>query len=525
MSEQSQVALEATGLAKSFGVTRALRSCSLRLLAGEVHALMGENGSGKSTLVKILTGVHAPDSGSLRAGSAAVRFAGPAAAVRAGVLAVHQEVLVVGPRSVLENVWLGADGVFRRTVPEAAKRAGAAAVLGELLERVPALDTPVERLSLSERQACVIARALVRDPKVLILDEATSALDVATRDRLFAAVARRTAAGMAVLFVSHRMDEVDAIADRVSVLRSGESVATLEAHQAGTAELVRLMTGAEHLTAAPGEALAHRSGPPADAPVVLRVRDLRLRPGAEPVDVEVRAGELVGLAGLEGHGQDAFVRALWQGPPGAGAVLRVEDGTETEIRSERRAAAAGIGYVPRDRRADALFGSLSIRENFAAATLRRDTRGGLLSRASARARFAPYRSSLRIRMGRESDPITTLSGGNQQKVVIARWLARDPRVLLLNDPTRGVDIGAKRDIYALLAELTGRGVAVVMLSTEVDEHIELMDRVLVFREGGLSATLPRAALTRRSLVAAFFGRGAGTAATSLSSTQPTDGAA
>jgi ABC-type sugar transport system ATPase subunit len=341
---------------------------------------------------------------------------------------------------------------------------------------------------------------------------------VATRDRLFAAVARRKATGISVLFVSHRMDEVDAIADRVSVLRSGESVATLEAKEATTAELVRLMTGAEHLTGATADGLAHRAAPDADAPVLLRVRGLRLVPEAEPVDFELRAGEVVGLAGLEGHGQDAFIKALWEGPPGEGSVLRTQDaagagagagvgtGVETEIRSEQRAAAAGIGYVPRDRRAEALFGTMSIRENFAAATLRQDGRLGLISRRSALARFAPYRARLKIRMGRESDPITSLSGGNQQKVVIARWLARDPRVLLLNDPTRGVDIGAKRDIYALLDDLTRRGVAVVMLSTEVDEHIELMDRVLVFREGSLSATLPRAELTRQSLVAAFFGR-------------------
>ncbi|MFC1401014.1 MULTISPECIES: sugar ABC transporter ATP-binding protein [Streptacidiphilus] len=509
MNEQSQAerpaVLEAAGLAKAFGATRALRSCSLRMPAGEVHALMGENGSGKSTLVKILTGVHAPDSGTLTVDGRPVRFGGPAAAIRAGVMAVYQEVLVVGPRSVLENVWLGADGVFRRRVAEADKRSRAAAVLAELLEQVPDLDTPVEQLSLSDRQACGIARALVRGPKVLILDEATSALDVATRDRLFRAVARRKAEGMSVLFVSHRMDEVDAIADRVSVLRSGESVVTLDAAEATTAELVRLMTGSEHLAGASAADVAGRAPDPA-APVLLRAAGVRLHPGAEPVDFELRAGEVVGLAGLEGHGQDAFIKALWEGPPGEGSVLRTVDGTGAPIRSEQQAAAAGIGYVPRDRRAEALFGTMSIRENFSAATLRQDRRSGLLSRRAAQERFAPYRSALKIRMGRGSDPVSTLSGGNQQKVVIARWLARDPQVLLLNDPTRGVDIGAKRDIYALLAELTARGVAVVMLSTEVDEHIELMDRVLVFREGALSATLTRAELTRQSLVAAFFGR-------------------
>jgi ABC-type sugar transport system ATPase subunit len=493
-------ALRVQDVAKAFGATQALRSCSFELRQGEIHALVGENGSGKSTLVKILAGVHRPDDGTIQVGGLTMTgLRNPRAALDAGVATVFQEVLVVGAQSVLDNVWLGADGVFRERVPKDVKRRRAAEVLTELLGTEPELDAPVETLSLSDRQACGIARALVREPRVLVLDEATSALDIATRDRLFAMIARLREDGTATIFISHRMDEIEEVCDRITVLRSGETVTTLPRAEADGDLLVRLMTGAGRLTA----------GAPTEERVLgetaLRVRGLRLRPEAKPIDLEVRAGELVGLAGLEGHGQDAFLRALWEGPPLSGEVLRVGDGREVPVRSRTQAAAHGIAYVPRDRRGEALFGPLSVAENFSVVTMRRDLRGGLLSHRGAAHRLAPYIDRLGIRLSAGTDPITTLSGGNQQKVIMARWLATDPRVLLLNDPTRGVDLGAKRDLYALLTGLATDGVATVMLSTEVDEHIELMDRVLVFREGEVCAEIPRDGLNRHALVSSFFG--------------------
>jgi ribose transport system ATP-binding protein/rhamnose transport system ATP-binding protein len=233
---------------------------------------------------------------------------------------------------------------------------------------------------------------------------------------------------------------------------------------------------------------------------------MRLRPAAPPIEFSLRAGELVGLAGLEGHGQDGFLRALRGSGAYEGEVVRLRDGVAIAVRSPRQAAASGIAYVPRERRAEAIFDSLSVRENFAMPTLRLDTRAGLLRPRSSQRRFTEYVQRLGIKVGHAGDRITMLSGGNQQKVVVARWLAANPRILLLNDPTRGVDASAKRDLYELLARLTAEGVAVVMLSTELDELVELMDRVLVFREQGVFAELPRAAVTREALVAAFFGR-------------------
>jgi len=462
--------LTVEGLAKSFGPTRALRACSLELRAGEVHALMGENGSGKSTLVKILAGVHRPDEGRILLAEDPVAPRGPRGAITSGVATVFQEVQCVSRQSVLDNLWLGTDGVVRRArgaglAPEE-RRARAGQVLTRLLGTCPDLDAPAGSLSLSERQTLAIARSLLRDPRVLILDEATSALDVATRDRLFGACRELTGQGGAVLFISHRMDEVEQIADRVTVLRSGESVGTLEREHADIATLVHLMTGGETLVQSEG---AER---PAPGTVVLAGQGLNLR-----------AGEIVGLAGLEGQGQDEYIRSL----------------------SSSSAAGGTVAYVARDRREESIFPPLSIRENFTASTLARDARAGLISTAQARERFAEYRERLKIRLGRDSDAITTLSGGNQQKVVIARALAGGPEVLLLNDPTRGIDIGAKHDVYALLRDLVASGMAIVMLSTEVDEHLELMDRVVVFREGRPAAELERESLTRAALVTEFFG--------------------
>jgi ABC-type sugar transport system ATPase subunit/ribose/xylose/arabinose/galactoside ABC-type transport system permease subunit len=462
--------LTVEGLAKSFGPTKALRACSLELRAGEVHALMGENGSGKSTLVKILAGVHRADQGRIELAGSPVAPRDPRAAIGSGVATVFQEVNCVPGQSVLDNLWLGTDGVVRRArgagLDPEERRARAGQVLTELLGTCPDLDAPAGSLSLSERQALAIARSLLRDPRVLILDEATSALDVATRDRLFAACRGLTARGGAVLFISHRMDEVEQIAERVTVLRSGESVGTLTRDQADIATLVHLMTGGETLVQA---GVAERPSP---GDVVLAGDGLNLR-----------AGEIVGLAGLEGQGQDEYLRAL-RGLAGPGTR---------------------VGYVARDRREESIFPPLSIRENFTASTLRQDTRAGLISTSRGRERFNGYRDRLKIRLGKDSDAITTLSGGNQQKVVIARALAGDPRVLLLNDPTRGIDIGAKHDVYALLRDLAASGLAIVMLSTEVDEHLELMGRVLVFREGAPAAEVAREDLTRAALVTEFFG--------------------
>jgi len=306
-----------------------------------------------------------------------------------------------------------------------------------------------------------------------------------------------------VIFISHRMDEIEEIGDRVTVLRSGVTVSTLNRGAATARQLVELMTGQEHLVAQKrGDDAAER----VRDTVVLQTHGVRVRPGSAPIDVEVRAGELVGLAGLEGHGQDRFLRILGGVvAPEEGEVVCRTDRKQTSIRSARDAVRNKVVYVPRDRRTESIFESRSVLDNFALPTQNRDRRAGIVLTTRSERRFRDYVRSLKIVVGRSRGLITTLSGGNQQKVVTGRWLAANPAVLLLNDPTRGVDIGAKGDIYQVLLDVARAGVAVVMLSTEVDEHIELMDRVLVFREGELTAEIRRADATRQRLVASFFG--------------------
>jgi ABC-type sugar transport system ATPase subunit len=498
-----EVVLRVTGMAKRFGSTEALRDCSFELRRGEVHAILGENGSGKSTLVKILAGVHRPDAGLIELwGTEHKRIASPQAAIQEGIVTVFQEVLVVGLRTVLDNVWLGADGLVRKQTTESHKRARAREVLGELLEEVPDLDQPARGLPLSVRQACCIARALVREPRIVILDESTSALDVAARDSLFRILARLKEAGGSAIFISHRMDEIEEIGDRVTVLRSGVSVATVNRGTATPRDLIELMTGQEHLVR---EAREDDTLERVREQIVLSARGVRVRVDAEPIDFEVRAGELVGLAGLEGHGQDRFLRILGGvAPPEEGDVICSTRSREVSIRSARDAVRNGVVYVPRDRRTESIFESRSVLDNFALPTQKRDSALGIISTRRTSRRFRDYVQRLRIVTARNRNLITTLSGGNQQKVVTARWLAANPAVLLLNDPTRGVDFGAKRDIYQVLLDVARAGVAVVMLSTEVDEHLELMDRILVFREAAVALEIKRGEATRRRLVASFF---------------------
>lgn len=501
VSGETAIVLAVKELAKTYGSTQALRSCSLALKAGEVHAVVGENGSGKSTMVKIITGVTQPDDGLINiGGTVRPSFRNPRESINAGIFGIFQNMMVVPTRSVLENLWLGFDSGLTRRLTAQEQRARGAAALEELLGKVPNLDTEAGLLPLSEIQALGIVRALLREPRVLILDEATSALDIATRDRLFLILKRIVSTGTAGLFISHRMDEIEEIGDVITVMRAGETVATVERGEASTADIVTMMAGAEREAAeqsrARHEAAGHQPQP------VISTRGLILSDGAPPIDQTITAGELVGVAGLEGHGQERFLQVLAGARPASGTVVR---GGETVVRSRKHGNALGIAYVPRDRQTAGIFESLSISDNFAIGTVAEDRRLGLLTRARTRVRLKEYIGSLKIRLRDPADPISTLSGGNQQKVILARWLAARPRVLLLDDPTRGIDPGAKRDLYDLLATLTASGMAVVMVSTDIDELVELTDRVLVFREGTVYSELPHDGLTRNALVASFFG--------------------
>lgn len=485
------------GVAKAFGETQALRDCDLVVRSGTVHAVIGENGSGKSTLVKILTGVVQPDAGTLTIDGREVRFGNPADARTAGVAATFQEILVLEELSLLDNLWLGQDGLLRFRIPAERRWNEAASTMRELTGTAPNLRVKVADLDLGTRQAAVIARSLLLQPRLLILDEATAALDIAVRDRLFTALRSRVAAGLAVLFITHKMDEIAALADEVTVLRSGESVATLRAAEATPGRMLALMSGRTEsvrvVTVAAGRGTT-----------ALTATDLRLAPTAAPFDLDIAAGEILGLSGLEGHGADHFAQIAGGFLSAAGGALIAADGAL--LAGPRAFARHGIAYVPRDRKREGIFAPLSIADNFAIATIGQYSRAGLLDDRRIAAAREPLFSRLGVRYGRLANAITSLSGGNQQKVILARMLALKPKVLVLNDPTRGVDLATKRDIYGMLDELAGAGVAVVIHSTEIEELLSVCHRVAVFHGATLFRVFGQDELSREALVAGLFGR-------------------
>jgi ABC-type sugar transport system ATPase subunit len=485
------------GVSKRFGATQALVDGDLHLRPGEIHTLLGENGSGKSTLVKIMGGVHRADSGSVTMDGVPISSRSPRAAMDLGIATVFQEVLTAGSQSVIENVWLGSHGTFRRSLPRTEQRSIARDVLTRIAGDLP-LDLPAGQLSLSERQSLCIARALVRKPKVLILDESTASLDVSSRDRLFIEMRRLAAEGTSILFISHRMDEVAEVSDRVTVLRSGRTVSSVDGSELSIDRLITDMTGDPSHNAA-------RRKPHEPGEMILQGSAIRLSPQSAPVEFELRAGEIVGLAGLEGHGQDQFIRRLAGVAAGPGQVERLLPEGPSAL-TQRNGGALGVAYLPRERRGESLFETMSIRENFALPTLGMHRRGGLLDTRGIAKKFEAFAQLLSLRFGNGNDAISTLSGGNQQKVLLARWLATDPQVLLLNDPTRGVDIGTKREIYTILDRLSATGMSIVVLSSEVEELVDLADRVLVFRDQTVFAEIAHPGLSTESIVAAYFGQ-------------------
>jgi ABC-type sugar transport system ATPase subunit len=490
-----------TSLRRSFGETIALADCSFEVVPGEIHAVVGENGSGKSTLIKILSGILRQNGGELHWQGEVAQFRDPRAAQRAGIATVFQETLVLEARSVRDNVVLGLDGVFRREAGPAGEIAQVRQALDTLGLTGLDTETPLGALSLAQRQGVTIARALLRPWRLLILDEATSALDIAARDRLFEALRKFRAEGRSILFVSHRMDEILGLADRSTVLRSGRSVATLAARDSSANKLLELMSTREEARAAEGDATVkerHALGAPA-----LTVRDAQLRVDGPSIDLAIRAGEIVGLAGLEGQGQVAFLESV------AGLRRLLRGSIETSsgpVQSFAGAACAGIAYLPRDRKTEGIFAPLSVLDNLTISSLRRFARLGVLRAAPRRAAADSVTAQTHLVSGRLAAPISSLSGGNQQKALIARLLATKPKALVLNDPMRGVDLGAKQDIYAVLQDFARLGGAVLLLSTELAELCLLCDRVAVFHEDAMFATVERDALNAQTLIAAMFGQ-------------------
>lgn len=478
--------IEFVNISKAFGGVHALRGVSLSIARGECHALMGENGAGKSTLGKVLAGIHQPDSGEVRIDGGALHLKSPADAARAGIGMVHQELAFCPDLSVAENLSMGAYPRRGFFVDRTAMRAKAR----ELLQRIGItldVDQPMRRLSTAQEQMVQIASAVGTGARILVFDEPTSSLSEAESQALFRLIENLKAAGVTIIYVSHRMPEVFRLSDAISVLRDGQYVGTLK--RGGDAwddvtrdDVVRMMIGRE-LAAAPPTVRREFGS------VMLRVDALSRAGRFEDVTFDIRAGEILGFAGLVGSGRSEIAQAVFGLDAAAQGVVRVA-GAELR-RCVRAAMAAGVGLVPEDRKRQGLVLMDSGRMNFALPSLQRFSRAGFVRRAIERQEAVQLFERLRVKTPSLEAPVQSMSGGNQQKVVIAKWLARGGNVLIVDEPTRGVDVGAKAAIHELLRALAAQGLAIMLISSELPEVLALSDRIVVMREGRQIATLSR----------------------------------
>lgn len=475
--------LEVSGIGKSFPGVRALHDVGFSVAPGEVVAVLGENGAGKSTLMKILAGVQTPDAGTIRVEGREVTIGSVSEGLAHGIALIHQELNLATNLGIGANLFLGREPGRWGWIDEKEIAARSRVLLGRVgLDLDP--GTPVGELSIGRQQLVEIAKALATEARLLIMDEPTSSLSQAEAERLFEVVRELRASGVSILYISHRLAEVIELADRAVVLRDGEKAGELAAGEITHENIVRLMVGRELSQFYP-----HRPQPPGE--VVLSVEGLRTSAHPRhPVDLTVRAGEIVGLSGLIGAGRTELLETLFGIRPAAGGRIVVE-GVERSIDDPTTAIAAGLALVPEDRKQQGLILEFAVSENLSLTMIARDQRAGFLNAAAERDLADTMIRDLRIRTPSAAQVVRYLSGGNQQKVVLGKWLAIKPRVLLLDEPTRGVDIGAKQEIYAIMEQLAASGVAILFVSSELEEIIGMSDRVLVMHEGRIAGELRR----------------------------------
>ncbi len=494
----TETILRMTHISKSFAGVHALRDVQLELRPGEVHALLGENGAGKSTLVKVITGVHQPDAGEIELNGQPVRFADPRDANTRGIAAIYQELSIFPDLDIAENIFAGRRPTlagrmvdWRRMYREAERLLGA---LGVRLD----LKTKARYLSIAQQQMVEIARALSVNARILIMDEPTSALTLSEVADLFRIVRRLRDDGVAVLFISHRLEELFEIADKVTVLRDGAYVDTLEMNgpngRLSADELIRLMVGRTVKDLFPKK----------DVPfgeVALRVSHLSRRGVFDDVSFELRRGEILGVAGLVGAGRTDVAKAIFGVEPATSGTIEI-DGRVVKIADPAQAMAFGLAYVPEDRQHHGLVPPMDISDNVTLPVLPHYTRYGWL--ADGNARQASYDAALRMEVKATSvwQKVRELSGGNQQKVVLAKWLSTNPHILILDEPTRGIDVGTKAAVHSLMSELAGQGIAILMISSELPEVLGMSDRILVMREGRVTGHFQRQEATQEKIMAA-----------------------
>ncbi|MDQ6435537.1 sugar ABC transporter ATP-binding protein [Mesorhizobium sp. LHD-90] len=486
------------GISKRYGGVRALENADLPVTAGRIHAILGENGAGKSTLIKVMAGVVAPDEGRMLMDGREVRFSSPADANAAGIACIFQELSLIPDLSVADNIAISDPprrfGLIdrraqRRIAEEALARAGASDIHPRTL---------VKDLPLSRRQMVEIAKALARNPRILILDEATSALTATDVTKVFSVLKRLRAEGLALLYISHRMHEIAELADECTVFRNGRKVATYQAGTRTDTEVIEMMIGREYSNVFPPKPAraATAETPP------LELKKLGWTGRLRDISLTVGRGEVVGLGGLDGQGQRELLLALFGVLRGCTGEVLV-DGKPVSISSPAAARKRGVGMalIPEDRKTEGLMLPMTVRENLSFAVLDRISRAGIIDHAEENRLIDEMVKLLAIKTAGVDIPVGALSGGNQQKVVIAKWLMRQPRIILLNDPTRGIDVGTKQELYQLLRRLADAGASILFYSTDYDELIGCCDRVLVLYDGRVVRTLEGDGITEHALIA------------------------
>ncbi len=497
-----------TNVHKTFGVTRALDGVSFSARCGEIHAIVGGNGCGKSTLAKVISGVLPIDSGQVSILGHAP--GNPREARLAGIATVFQEILVADHLTVLDNLFVGADGLWFKSLSFREKYARCEALMRDLSGVDVDPDEIVGGLPLSIKQWITIGRALIQEPQVLILDESSAALDFDSTEKLFEKMRELRNKGTAVLIVTHRIAELIRISDRATVLRDGRDVGVLAKEDVTEQNLLGLMTGRGQST----ESEATLSVLPARDDTVMSVRGLKVWEGSKGIDFDLHRGEVVGVAGLDGQGQDEFVRVLAGVQPALEGVPLVRRSNDrlAELHGLDDADRFRVAYVSGDRKREGIFPNLSIFENLTIALYPRELKtrlGNVIDWSSLASAFENWRQKLSIKIGLASDKVTSLSGGNQQKVLIARAMALNPRILVLNDPARGIDVEAKRELYDHLRDFAARGQSVIFMSSELEEFIGLCARVIVFRHGEIFDAFAGDDIEPARLLEAMFGQTSG----------------
>ena len=494
----SQPLISARGIGKSFAAVEVLRDVDLDLMPGEIHALLGENGAGKSTFAKILAGVHRPSQGHLEMAGAVVDVASPIVAQKLGITLIHQEPISFPDLSVAENLVLGRHhGGWLSPVPWAQMVRDARAIMEVLGVRID-VTRLMRGLSIADQQMVEIARALASDARVIIMDEPTAPLTPKEAETLFAIARRLRDEGRTIIFISHRLEEVRALCDRVTIFRDGNKVVTGTIAALTDADIIR------HMIGRPLKEYMHKQGT-VIGDVALEVQGLTLPGVFSDISFTVRKGEIVGLGGLVGAGRTDVARALFGVAPAATGRI-VVNGREVSIAEPSQAIALGLAFVPEDRAAAGIFRSLGVEENITAAVPGKISAMGVIRRGVERALAAASVGKLSIRLASLRQPIGELSGGNQQKAILARWLLTDPQILILDEPTRGIDIGVKAEFYDMIGALAVSGCAILLISSELPELLALCDRVLVMSEGRLTADLARGQATQESIMQAAVPR-------------------